>query len=559
MASRQQLEDALIAAHEAGDPEAAQLFAQEIKSLAPKRPHDPMNDPPLLPGEEGYDATPSPAPSPLRGLRRYRDRLSEASERVGRSMQPGPFGLDIGSLEAAGTMATGGLFAPILGTAESIALGTQPEESFARYTYQPRTESGKAQLGYLGALMSPITSSGADIALMPLAQGSQALRQPRGAPPRVPNERPAPVPTTQKLTQAADQAYAASESAGVVIRPESTARAAGMFREVAQAENLGKLPPKLSEAVTVLDDRIASAQPLTLKDADKVRQLIGDAMKSNDAADRRLAKIIQGRYDRYIETLAPQDILSGNTEQGVAMLNQARDLFRRRRNSEMLDAMERRAQRKGESTYTQAGTEHALRREFEKLADNEKRMRTLTPEQRAAVEKVAAPGLGQTMLRNLGKFDPTAGGMSSLVSLGTGTLATGVTGNPLGMTLPVAGFIAKRAATGMTNRNVGKAREALVGRGLPLLPAQADTIAQPATPVRGLLAAGEPPEQKGLLGAGASRSLEQIQQDLRKLDAKMQKLPPDEPLDSQRMKALAGEWERLRAELSAAESGGVSR
>jgi hypothetical protein len=37
MADRKQLEDALIAAHEAGDTEAAELFAQEIKALTPPR------------------------------------------------------------------------------------------------------------------------------------------------------------------------------------------------------------------------------------------------------------------------------------------------------------------------------------------------------------------------------------------------------------------------------------------------------------------------------------------------------------------------------------------
>ena len=37
MADRKQLEDALIAAHEAGDTEAAELFANEIKSLTPQR------------------------------------------------------------------------------------------------------------------------------------------------------------------------------------------------------------------------------------------------------------------------------------------------------------------------------------------------------------------------------------------------------------------------------------------------------------------------------------------------------------------------------------------
>jgi hypothetical protein len=495
---------------------------------------------PDFPGEGNQAAPLSDAYDSLgKRTSRFFRGLSEADARL-RSAKPS---YGFGTAEAALSLGTGGIAAPVLGTAESIIFGTDPEKSFARYTYRPRSEEGQAKLGYLGALTAPLTESGADIAMMPLAS------QPLGPVRRAPKAKPDAVPTTQKLSQAAEQAYQASEAAGVVIRPESTSRAAGIFRDVAKAENLGKLPPKLSEAVAVLEERVASAQPLSLKDADKVRQLIGDAMKSTDAADRRLAKIIQGRYDNYIETLAPSDILAGNTEQGVSMLKQARELYGRRKNSEMLDKMERDAQRKGESNYTQAGVEHALRREFEKLANNDKKMRPLTPEQRAAVEKVAAPGLAQTMLRNIGKFDPTAGGMGSLVGTGTGGVAAWMAGlDPLtGLALPAAGFLSKRAATALTNRNVGRARESLVGRGLP-------TGAQ----VPGLLGAEAVPANTGLLGAVAPRAVEQIRQDLIRLDAEIQKIPANEPAGSARMQALSAAWERLRAELAAAESGGAS-
>src|SRR5262245_26002289 len=81
--------------------------------------------------------------------------------------QPRPDTAGLGTLEALGTL-TGGIAAPILGTAESIALGTPPEQSFARYTYQPRTESGRAQLGALGRWLAPSRNPAADVALGPL-------------------------------------------------------------------------------------------------------------------------------------------------------------------------------------------------------------------------------------------------------------------------------------------------------------------------------------------------------------------------------------------------------
>jgi len=84
-------------------------------------------------------------------------------------------------------------------------------------------------------------------------------------------------------------------------------------------------------------------------------------------------------------------------------------------------------------------------------------------------------------------------------------------------------------------------------------------VRQPsATPVsRGLLSPESGPDVSvGLLGA--TRSVDEIRRDLRRIDARMQRLPVDEPLDSPRMMALAREWERLRAELELAESRAAS-
>ncbi len=158
--------------------------------------------------------TPSPEPSAFRDARRYLSNVDDAVGRLNRA--PGTGGL--GTIEAAGTLLTGGLLAPVLGTAESIAIGTKPEESFARYTYQPRTESGKAQLDLLGALTKPVSDSGADMALLPLAAESQAINAiPRS--PRVPRPEPArPATTAQEVMarmQPQDSVGAASAARGV--------------------------------------------------------------------------------------------------------------------------------------------------------------------------------------------------------------------------------------------------------------------------------------------------------------------------------------------------------
>lgn len=353
-----------------------------------------------------------------------------------------------------------------------------------------------------------------------------------------------PVPTSAQLKDAADDLYRASEAEGVVIKPESTQRVVTMMQRVADKENLGKLPPKLKEASDILSARVTDGKPLTLSDADKVRQLIGDAFKSTDNADRRIARIVQNEYDRYLDNLKPADTLAGDSARGVELLGMARDTFRRRRNSEMLDQMERTAARKGEGTYTQAGIEHALRREFEKLATKDDKRHTLTPEQRAAVDRVVAPGKGANALRNIGKFDPARGGMGMALGGafggGAGAAIGGLTGDAIAgaaagpLIFGAAANLANRGSTKITQNNVAKAREALVGRGL----LNAAPVSATAT------------KPQGLLGNGV-RTPAAIQADIRALDSYVTRLAALGPAGATARQSVEVELARLRDELGA--------
>jgi hypothetical protein len=194
--------------------------------------------------------TPSPEPSMFRGAKRYFERLGQANDRA---VQAGNYGL--GGMEALASVVTGGLVAPILGTAESVAFGTPPEESFARATYQPRSEAGQAQLGYLGALVSPLTESGADIALGPLFAGeSQAARVPANAARPAIRQRPVPGPSGQ-VVEAGAPAQEVQGSA-------ATSRPAGLASVPA---NAGEVAPQVVGPPTPAFARYQQLQSLPVK------------------------------------------------------------------------------------------------------------------------------------------------------------------------------------------------------------------------------------------------------------------------------------------------------
>jgi hypothetical protein len=396
----------------------------------------------------GVHPTPTAEPSALKGVNAYGSGINDAAGEFNRAK---PAGL-AGQLDALTTMATGGIAAPVLGTIESAVVGTDPAKAHERYTWQPRTESGKALLKLLGAGMAPITESGADIALGPIAAAdSQVMRAAgRTAPKEVPL-----IPSTRELTAAAKTAYATGKESGVFVSPESYSQALGNVRKMVTEEGIDPtLHAKSSAVMKRLEG--ADGKPLSLQEAETLRKVAMDAeddlnpVTREPTPDARIAGKIVDELDESIDALTVN--------------SPARELYRRSRLSQMLDKMERNAEINAGAHYTQAGMEHALRQEFKKLAKNDRRMRGLNQAQRQSIEKVAKGGPVENSLRVLGKFDPTTGGVAAAASIGTSGMLSAATGNPLGMLLPPAGFIGKRMATRMTQNNVSAAREALVGR-----------------------------------------------------------------------------------------------
>jgi hypothetical protein len=303
------------------------------------------------------------------------------------------------------------------------------------------------------------------------------------------------VPTTEQLKSASQAAYKAGEESGVIVPAAGYSKTLGTVREMVTKEGIDPtLHPKSMAVMKRLEQ--AEGNPLSLQEAETLRKIALDAeddlnpVTREPTPDARLASKIVDELDESIDALSVND--------------PARELWSRMRRSQMIDRAIHRAEIKAGAKYTQAGMEHALRTEFKQLALNPRRMRGLTAEQRAAIEKVAKGGPIENTLRALGKFDPTTGGVAAAASIGTGAGLSGVTGGA-SMLLPAAGFVSRRGATNLTARNVDRAREALVGRGLPPPPVQRPARGLLAEPVESLpfeQTPGVMPARAGILSQG---------------------------------------------------------
>jgi hypothetical protein len=426
-------------------------------------------------------------------------------------------------------------------------------------TYQPRTAGGQmlsATVGlpgqvlgkgttYLGEKTAEVTGSplvGAGVKtvgdILPSLIAARSLPkrdapEPRGKFVDTKNS----VPTTEQLRKETNAAYKRGKESGVMVKADEYARAADEITESAKEEALDPvLHPKSSRIVQVLQER--KGKDLDLQEAENLRRIAleaeGDVNNvGQQTGDGRIAgKIVDDLDDKI-------DALSVNAE--------ARALNRRKANSQLLDVMVDRAQTKAGANYTQSGLENALRKEFQALALNTRRMKRLTEAQQEAIKRVARGGKMENTLRNLGKFDPTTGGMGTAISMGLGGGLAIPTGG-LSLLLPAIGFASKRGATKMAESNVDAAREALVGRGVG------------NSTLGGLLAKGEATKplvgQRGLLGGSAPRSVAQLRSEIASLDAEVQRLQAAGPAASTVRASVEAELARLQKELADVEAQG---
>lgn len=443
---------------------------------------------------------------------------------------------DLGSaiMEPLGAIGSSMLAAPVAGLAGIGAAGTRamgltqadPADVIRRMqeamTYQPRTQAGDVATrtlsypfekwaqgaDFLGqkasdASGSPAVGAGVNAAvqflpamLIPALKGrakpaevapnvprtapADAAPAPSPAQPASPNaaasKRPAgppgvskDAPSIEQLKTDAKAAYKRAEDAGIQVSEFSFKKLKGrILNELGE-----RVDPTLHPDTTAALKRIVDTKgAVSLEKLDSLRQIASDAKGSVKPADQRLAARVVDSIDDYVDGLSAKDVTRGDAK-GAAALKEARDLYTRQKKGEQIQRLFERAEIKAGANYTQSGLENALRGEFKALALDQKKMKRFTPEERAAIIKVAKGGKMENVMRFLGKFAPT-GVVSATLSGGLGAMLAG----PAGAAVPLAGLGGRAMATRMTMRNANAASE-VVRRG-PRNTLAAEAPKQPA-------------------------------------------------------------------------------
>lgn len=277
-----------------------------------------------------------------------------------------------------------------------------------------------------------------------------------------------PVMSPDELAQAKTAAYKAAEQHGVVIKDTAWR---GLANDI-QTE-MAKRPFRADlhdGAHSALDTIVAEKGPVTLENADAIRQVVNDAIETaskNNGGDLKRASKIKGMLDEFLDNITPADTVSGDPTVAVPILKEARGLAQREFKSKEIQKLIDLAENQASSNFTGAGKEQALRVQFKnfnaRLIKDPQLAKSFSKAERAAIERVAQGGPVGNVLRYFGKLAPTgviSGGAGATAGAVLGSMVGGPVGAGVGsVAVPAAGALSRMGATVATSRNARLAEE----------------------------------------------------------------------------------------------------
>lgn len=317
----------------------------------------------------------------------------------------------------------------------------------ARYALAPAVASETAGQLTKGTPMEPYARAAGSLVSMGGAGATRDLLSERAA--------AKALPTTEDLKQSAQRAYQRAEDAGVVVNPKSfDSMVQDLRTDITKQGFDADLHPSSARVLSVMEKR--SGSPKTLGELDTLRQVVSDVGKSPEAGERRIAQLMKGHIDDYLDNLSHDDVTSGHPLVAVNSLKQARATWQRKAKSELLDNVFQRAKDTA-GQFSVSGMENALRTEFRRLSRNQRQMRTFTADEKAAIRKVGRGGPIENVLRWAGKFAPT--GVVPAMAVGGAAAALG---GPAGLAGAIGAAGARVGATAMAHRNADRVRQLMV-------------------------------------------------------------------------------------------------
>jgi hypothetical protein len=259
--------------------------------------------------------------------------------------------------------------------------------------------------------------------------------------------------TIPELKDASQAAYAAAEQGTGTISQSGLQTLAAKAQElITEAGGRPGLHPASFDAFYALMEEATRPGVVGsgLKGMETLRRALTNAEnaanRAKNADDARIARGIVDDFDDFMDNLSPKDLVGNVGDAHLTSQNYqvARQYWHRMRKAQDIEALFERA-RNATDNFTQAGFNNSLRIQFRQLADNPRRFKRFTPDERTAILKVVRGGPAQSLLTWASKLAPRG-----LVSGAVTGIAGHALGGPAGMlALMGIGEVARSGAGAM--------------------------------------------------------------------------------------------------------------
>lgn len=320
--------------------------------------------------------------------------------------------------------------------------------------------SGAGLGAALGGIVGPLAGSATDKLAQFIKNNSAIKSMAKNA------------PTTDQLKAAGRSAYKAVDDAGVVVKPEAFADAAGAI--TGDMTNAGmrlgvgrSLAPKSADFAEVMADMATDpnyANGIPFSEIDTLRKVAGSpASDMGNRLESSLGtKAIEG-IDDFVNRLTPDQIAAGNADNLSELIGSARSAWSKAMKSGLIDdAIE-------SSRNYLSGEASGIRNQFARILKNPKLSRGFTDLEKAAMRKVINGSVPEQILNLF------SGGLGQLGTMGVGAGVGGVPGFLLGAGISAG---ARKGAEALANRNAEVVRALIANGGAGNLPAISQTPRQ---------------------------------------------------------------------------------
>lgn len=268
-------------------------------------------------------------------------------------------------------------------------------------------------------------------------------------------------PTAEQVRATTNALYDRLRSAGIKYDADGFDNfVEGVAKKLDEQGFRPKQAPKATDAFDYMSEFTGRSPDFS--DIESMRRTAGRLARDADATERAMGAILQGALDDFTQNAAFMTTGRMGREEVQALTAQAREMARRGIKGREVDEAIR------EAGGYQSGFESGLRNKFSNIMKNDRKFKSFTPEEQAAIRRVAkGTGVTHNLLGGVGRggFDPGQGGSRQFL----GPIITGsggaTFGGPLGSALALGGATAAKQVANLMTRRASQDLQGVVRAG----------------------------------------------------------------------------------------------